>query len=118
MYPPEENLRSGYLQQNFRLFHLKDKKEQQFDFHYHDFDKIVIFLSGKVTYIVEGKSYHLKPWDILLVPHHDIHKPVIDGSSVYERIVIWVKMNLWKNSTARTVTSPPVFRKVLTAALT
>ena len=44
MYPPEENLRSGYLQQNFRLFHLKDKKEQQFDFHYHDFDKIVIFL--------------------------------------------------------------------------
>ena len=45
MYPPEENLRSGYLQQNFRLFHLKDKKEQQFDFHYHDFDKIVIFLS-------------------------------------------------------------------------
>lgn len=43
MYPPEENLRSGYLQQNFRLFHLKDKKEQQFDFHYHDFDKIVIF---------------------------------------------------------------------------
>ena len=32
MYPPEENLRSGYLQQNFRLFHLKDKKEQQFDF--------------------------------------------------------------------------------------
>ena len=64
MYPPEENLRSGYLQQNFRLFHLKDKKEQQFDFHYHDFDKIVIFLSGNVTYIVEGKSYHLKPWDI------------------------------------------------------
>ena len=52
------------------------------------------------------------------MPHHDIHKPVIDGSSVYERIVIWVKMNLWKNSTARTVTSPPVFRKVLTAALT
>lgn len=39
MYPPEENLRSGYLQQNFRLFHLKDKKEQQFDFHYHDFEQ-------------------------------------------------------------------------------
>ena len=90
MYPPEENLRSGYLQQNFRLFHLKDKKEQEFEFHYHDFDKIVIFLSGNVTYIVEGKSYHLKPWDILLVPHHHIHKPVIDGSSVYERIVIWL----------------------------
>ena len=91
MYPLEENLKSGYLQQNFRLFHLKDKVKRDFDFHYHDFDKIVIFLSGNVTYIVEGKSYHLKPWAILLVRHHDIHKPVIDENSTYERIVIWVQ---------------------------
>ena len=65
MYPPEENLRSGYLQQNFRLFHLKDKKEQQFDFHYHDFDKIVIFYQEMLLTLWKGKSYHLKPWDIL-----------------------------------------------------
>lgn len=91
MYPLEENLKSGYLQQNFKLFHLKDQTGQTFDFHYHDFDKIIIFLSGKVTYVVEGKSYHLKPWDILLVRHHDIHKPIIDSNNVYERIVIWVK---------------------------
>lgn len=91
MYPLEENLKSGYLQQNFKLFHLKDQTEKTFDFHYHDFDKIIIFLSGKVTYVVEGKSYHLKPWDILLVRHHDIHKPIIDKDNVYERIVIWVK---------------------------
>lgn len=91
MYPLEENLKSGYLQQNFKLFHLKDQTEKTFDFHYHDFDKIIIFLSGKVTYVVEGKSYHLKPWDILLVRHHDIHKPIIDRDNVYERIVIWVK---------------------------
>lgn len=91
MYPLEENLKSGYLQQNFRLFHLKDKTDKSFDFHYHDFDKIVIFLSGEVTYVVEGKSYHLKPWDILLVQHHAIHRPVIDKDNTYERIVIWVK---------------------------
>lgn len=91
MYPLEENLKSGYLQQNFKLFHLKDKMDRDFDFHYHDFDKIIIFLSGKVTYVVEGKSYHLKPWDILLVRHHAIHRPVIDKNNVYERIVIWVK---------------------------
>lgn len=54
MYPPEENLRSGYLQQNFRLFHLKDKKEQQFDFHYHDFDKIVIFYQEMLLTLWKG----------------------------------------------------------------
>ncbi len=56
MYPPEENLRSGYLQQNFRLFHLKDKKEQQFDFHYHDFDKIVIFLFWDMCVFVDDSA--------------------------------------------------------------
>ena len=84
---------SGYLNNNFLLFHLKDKKEQSFDYHYHDFNKIIIFLSGKVTYLIEGKSYFLKPWDILLVNNHDIHKPIIDSSETYERIIIWANTN-------------------------
>lgn len=81
----------GYLHQNFRLFHLCDKKEEEFNYHYHDFNKIIIFLSGNVTYLIEGKAYFLKPWDILLVHHHDIHKPVIDPSKEYERIILWMK---------------------------
>ncbi|MFG6384042.1 MAG: AraC family transcriptional regulator [Lachnospiraceae bacterium] len=82
---------TGYLYQNFRLFHLKDKKNQEFEFHYHDFNKIIIFLSGKVTYLVEGKAYYLKPWDILLINHHDIHKPIIDPNFTYERVVLWLQ---------------------------
>lgn len=72
--------KSGYLNNDFQLFHLKDKKNQEFEFHYHDFNKIIIFLSGKVTYLIEGKAYNLKPWDILLVNNHDVHKPIIDSS--------------------------------------
>lgn len=88
---------TGYLHQNFRLFHLKDKKNQEFEFHYHDFNKIIIFLSGKVTYLVEGKAYDLKPWDILLVNNHDIHKPIIDPSLMYERVVIWLQQDFIKD---------------------
>lgn len=91
-----EKKQTGYLHQNFRLFHLKDKKNQEFEFHYHDFNKIIIFLSGKVTYLVEGKAYYLKPWDILLVNNHDIHKPVIDPDATYERIVIWLQNDFIK----------------------
>ncbi len=82
--------KSGYLYQNFRLFHIRDKKRCEFDYHYHDFNKIIIFLSGNVTYLIEGKTYYLKPWDILLVNHHAIHKPIIDPNTYYERIVIWI----------------------------
>ena len=89
--------KSGYLNKDFQLFHLKDKKNQDFEFHYHDFNKIIIFLSGKVTYLIEGKAYYLKPWDILLVNNHDVHKPIIDSSETYERIIIWANSNFIEN---------------------
>lgn len=84
--------KSGYLNEDFLLFHIKDKVNKEFDFHYHDFNKIIIFLSGKVTYLIEGKTYYLKPWDILLVNNHDLHKPIIDSSEPYERIIIWINL--------------------------
>jgi AraC-like DNA-binding protein len=94
IYTQYSNNKSGYLHKDFQLFHLKDKKQQEFEFHYHDFKKIIIFLSGKVTYLIEGKAYLLKPGDILLVDNHDIHKPLIDPSETYERIIIWINTSL------------------------
>lgn len=82
--------REGYLNENFHYFHLKDTAGQELDFHFHEFDKIVILLSGSVDYTVEGISYKLQPWDILLVRNHMIHKAVIDVTVPYERIIIYL----------------------------
>ncbi len=83
--------KKGYLNTNFQFFHIKDETEQTFDYHFHEFDKIVFFYSGNVTYLIEGKSYRLEPGDMLLVHHHDIHKPVITKGSVYERVVFYIR---------------------------
>lgn len=83
--------KTGYLNENFQLFHLKDQVDLELPFHYHDFHKIVIFLSGNVTYFIEGKSYRLKPWDILLVSHFDIHRVIVDTSVPYERVILWIR---------------------------
>jgi len=89
----------GYLNDDFLFFHLKDCKGEQYEYHYHDFYKIIIFISGKVTYLIEGKAYNLKPWDILLITNRDIHKAIIAPSEPYERIVIWFNPGfLEKNS--------------------
>ena len=82
--------KKGYLHEEFRLFHLRDVGVEEMEYHYHEFDKIVIFLSGTASYIVEGRSYFLQPWDVLLVSHHLIHKPVIDPNDPYERVVIYL----------------------------
>ena len=80
----------GYLNEGFRLFHLKDSRAQKVDYHYHEFDKLILLLGGKVAYLVEGVTYFLQPWDVLLVQHNLIHRPIIDPSEPYERVVIWL----------------------------
>lgn len=82
--------REGYLLGNHHYFHLKDNAGQERDFHFHEFDKIVILLSGNVTYAVENQLYPLNPWDVLLVTHHCIHKAVIDRREYYQRIILYL----------------------------
>ena len=86
----EETVKRGYFNEDFLFFKLKDQKKNEYEFHYHDFNKIIIFLSGDVTYIIEGKSYILKPWDILLVGKYDIHQPIVSPHVPYERIILWL----------------------------
>ena len=93
-YFNEPTEKTGYLEQDFRLFHIKDQTKREFSYHYHDFHKVIIFLSGKAAYHIEGKSYYLKPWDILLVNRHAIHKPEIDFSVPYERFVLWIRNDI------------------------
>ena len=86
--------KTGYLKEDFRLFHINDQTKKDFSYHYHDFHKIIVFISGKVTYHIEGKAYHLKPRDILLVSQGAIHKPEIDPSVPYERSIFWIRDDL------------------------
>ncbi|HEX2924670.1 MAG TPA: AraC family transcriptional regulator [Ruminiclostridium sp.] len=86
----EQGIKRGYLEDDFKFFHLKDRNNIQFEHHYHDFNKIIIFILGDVIYNIEGKNYRLKPWDVLFVPANQVHKPVIAPEREYERIVIWI----------------------------
>ena len=86
--------KTGYLNEDFHLFHIKDQTKKEFAYHYHDFHKVVIFISGKAAYHIEGKAYQLKPWDILLVNRHAIHRPEIDSSVPYERFILWIQNDI------------------------
>lgn len=80
----------GYLNNDFKMFHINDRQRKDFIFHYHDFNKIIIFLKGNVNYVIEGKNYLLKPYDIILVNAGEIHRPSVNDNSDYERIIIYV----------------------------
>ena len=88
--PQTRYAREGYPKENYHYFHLRDTAGQERDFHFHEFDKVVLLISGRVDYALESSVYALRPWDILLVKHHAIHKALIDKSEPYERVILYL----------------------------
>lgn len=86
--------KTGYLHSPFKLFHLTDHEIKHYDCHYHDFYKILLFLSGDVDYFIEGITYRLEPRDIVLIGAGDVHRPVIRSAAPYERIILYVSSDL------------------------
>ena len=82
--------KKGYLVQDFKVFRLNSPMPKPLPFHYHDFHKIILFLDVKGDYVIEGTTYPLGTRDIAFVRAGEIHCPLIDGDSPYERIVIYI----------------------------
>lgn len=86
----DEYKKSGYLNSIFKIFYLTDSTSKEFEYHYHDFHKILLFLSGSVSYSVEGREYDLCPGDIVLIRAGEIHRPVVHENVSYKRMIIYI----------------------------
>lgn len=82
--------KTGYLNSNFKIFHLVDKGMTPIGFHFHDFHKILLLMKGNVSYCVEGRTYDLQADDIVFVPAGEVHRPVLHDTAIYERIIIYI----------------------------
>ena len=82
--------KKGYLLEDFRLFHLKDMGEAKVDYHYHEFYKILFFVSGKGGYFIEGKRYSLSPGDVILIGTQCVHRPEFESGTSCERIIFYI----------------------------
>lgn len=82
--------KTGYLHDSFKLFHLTDREIKDYECHYHDFHKILLFFSGDIDYFIEGSTYRLEPRDIVLIGAGDVHRPIIRSAAPYERIILYV----------------------------
>ena len=91
----------GFLLENFRLFHLTSRGGTQVEYHYHEFCKILLLISGSGGYYVDGQRYLLQSGDIVLLDAHSIHRPELDADAAYERIILYISPDyLRRQSTA------------------
>lgn len=86
----ENYSKQGYLLEDYRLFHLGGYAGAKTEYHYHEFCKLLLLVSGSGGYWIQGQRYTLQPGDIVLVGSHCIHKPEFEPGSPYERIIIYI----------------------------
>lgn len=97
---PGEAVKQGFLNEDFRLFHLMGSAETSVP-HYHDFCKVLLFLNGDVDYMIEGRTYGLRPGDIVLVGRGEIHCPHVRAARDYDRIILYLSLPFLKEVSGR-----------------
>ena len=105
----EHSERRGYLQEDFRLFHLKDDRGTKVNYHYHDFCKVVLLLSGSGHYTVQGRRYLLLPGDIVLVGSRCVHRPEFEPGFLYERVILYISPEILERSSTERYSLGDVF---------
>ncbi len=56
--------------------------------HVNDHVEVYVYVSGEVHYVIEDRYYVLQKHDILLIPPHSTHAPVIKKRGRYERFYL------------------------------
>ncbi len=82
--------KKGFLLEDFRLFHLRTDSGTRPEFHYHEFCKVLLLVSGSGGYAVDGQRYALQPGDTVLIGSHSVHRPEFEPGIPYERIILYI----------------------------
>ena len=90
LHKDEFSQRQTMIRSDFECFHYLDSFPPNVEFHEHEFYEVFFFLSGNVSYNIEGRTYLLRPGDILLTDNQDIHRPEVRPGKPYERYVVWI----------------------------
>ncbi len=71
-------------------------KQSEFYMHAHEHYELLLFIAGDVSYLVEGVIYQPEPYDILIFNIAETHKVIINSETKYERTVIKIDKDLFK----------------------
>lgn len=101
--------KKGYLLEDFRLFHLQGAQGVKAEYHYHEFCKLLLLVSGSGGYSVEGQRYALQPGDIVLVGSRAVHRPEFAPDAPYERIIVYIDPEFLRRRSTPDCDLPDIF---------
>lgn len=89
--------RQYMLSSDYEIYHYLNDDIRSVNIHHHDFYEFYFFISGDVTYLIEGKSYYMESGNMVLINSKELHQAVINSEEgFYERIVLWINRDFLK----------------------
>ncbi|MCI7812807.1 MAG: AraC family transcriptional regulator [Lachnospiraceae bacterium] len=83
--------RQYMLSKDFEIYYYDDRNLKKVDLHTHDYYEFYFFLEGDVSIQIGKKEYPFQFGDIMLVPPHVPHRPIIHSvETPYRRFVFWI----------------------------
>ncbi|GIW41352.1 MAG: hypothetical protein KatS3mg076_1929 [Candidatus Binatia bacterium] len=71
--PAEEDLRRRLEEEGFDVFRWRDEGGTYYAPHSHDHDESLWIVEGEMTFGANGREFHLRPGDRLMLPKGTIH---------------------------------------------
>lgn len=66
----------------------RDKPMQRVDEHIHSFYELYFLVDGRIDYFLENRTYHLHPFDMVIVPPGVLHRAILCDDYRHERILV------------------------------
>ena len=85
-FDPRQTMQSD----TFEVFHYREPRANTVEVHHHDFYEIYYLISGNVEYWVDGRIIRMEPGDLLLINPMELHRPLLEQGTLYERFVLWI----------------------------
>lgn len=83
--------RQYMLSKDFELYYYEDRLLPKVDIHSHSYYEFYFFLEGDVEMQIGETMYPVRYGDIMLIPPHLSHRPIIKSQDTpYRRFVFWI----------------------------
>ena len=88
-------IRQHMLSRDFELYYYNDHNLSKVDLHSHNYYEFYFFMEGDVSIQIGTEVYPIHFGDIMLVPPHISHRPIIHSTTTpYRRFVFWISQVL------------------------
>lgn len=83
--------RQYMLSEDFEIYYYNDHNLSKVELHSHDYYEFYFFLEGNVSIRIGEVLYPVKYGDVMLIPPHIPHCPIIHDTEIpYRRFVFWI----------------------------